>query len=126
MGASGIEILIIGVCLVGPIIGYIVWKARRDIAAHNWPTVEATIQSADIEEVGIRYKVPLPCFAFSYVIEGDYHSGRFALSVGGQQADGSLKELIGRKLTVHYDPKCPSSFYIPDEFIEGYDVRVDV
>lgn len=126
MSPAGVEALVIGICLIGPPVVYIVRKARRDLAAERWPSTEAAIQSAEVKEVGLRYKTPLPCFAFSYLVDGSYYSGRFALSVAGEQVDTLLKALIGRTMIIQYDPKRPASFRIPDEFIEGYDVRIDI
>jgi hypothetical protein len=97
----------------------IMWGQRRNQQKKTWPTVEATVQSAETELVnmGGRSKVSLPCCAFSYVIDGEYYSGRF-----GVTEDGPFKELIDQKLTIHYDPKRPSSFYIPANVINGCQV----
>lgn len=114
--------LILAVCVIAALLARILWKASRDEAARNWPSAEATIQSAEMEEIGTRYKVELPCFAFSYSVDGEYYSGRFSLSAKEERAAGLMKEMINRKLTIQYDPQKPSSFSIPAETIEDCEV----
>jgi hypothetical protein len=100
-------------------------NAGKEAAARSWPTVEATIQSAQREMVGSgRYAVELPCYAFSYVVDGEYHSGRFGLvkAIGG--AGAPLRDMVDKKLTIQYDPKRPSSFRIPSAMIEGCQVHL--
>lgn len=64
----------------------------------------------------------LPCFAFSYLVAGEYYSGRFALWAKGGRSDELLRELIESKFTIRYDPDHPSSFFIPDETLGGCEV----
>ena len=82
--------------------------------------MEATIQSAGMEIVGGgREKVWLPCFAFSYVVDGEYYSGRFSLWGCDDRSATLIRELVDKKLKVHYDPKKPSDFLIAEDTIEG-------
>lgn len=62
----------------------------------------------------------LPCFAFSYVVNGDYYSGRFSLEVDGQRAEELTRELADRKLNVLYDPSNPDSWFIPVKQFAGF------
>jgi len=66
-----------------------------------------------------RYAVQLPCFAFSYVVNGEYYSGRFSLSGRDDRSVTLIREMIDRKLTVQYDPNKPSNYMISDDMIEG-------
>jgi hypothetical protein len=114
-----------GLCAVAAIAAWPVWNARRAAQARNWPSTEATIQLAKIEAVrNGRFSEDLPCFAFSYVVDGEYYSGRFALSAKGDRADALIKEMVGKKLTVRYNPKRPASYFIPDDAIEGCEVHL--
>lgn len=100
------------------------WKDKRIQETEDWPNAEATIQQAEIQKFG-GPKSPVyfyPCFAFTYLANDEYHSGRFGLEVEGDPADRLIKEMIDRKLIICYKPEEPSTFYIPDEQIEGYDV----
>jgi hypothetical protein len=69
-----------------------------------------------------RYE-QLPWFDFSYVVEGEYYSGTFMLSVDGDRADTLLRELDEKKFEVRYDPARPAKFYITQERIEGCEVK---
>ena len=123
--SSGLAILILGICLMVPLIALFMRRAFRENRALSWPSTEATIQSAGVKTIGTgRYSVDLPCFAFSYAVDGEYYSGRFALDAKGDRADTLVKELINKKLTMQYDPTRPSSYSIPDEWIEGCEVRL--
>jgi hypothetical protein len=113
---------LLGLSAIVALVAWTQWKAKQVDNAREWPAVEATIQSAEIERIGGGRNAPhLPCFAFSYVVDGEYYSGRFALSVKGDQADSLTKEMIDRKFSVNYDPARPSFFFIPDD-IEGCEV----
>ncbi|MGP8269381.1 MAG: DUF3592 domain-containing protein [Terracidiphilus sp.] len=113
--------LSIGGVLVVPIVR----RARREVAAKNWPSTEAIIQSGRIEELSYgRGSEELPVFEFSYVVDGTYQSGRFSLWAKGDSADALVKEIVEKKMTVKYDPERPSSYYLPDEYIEGCPVSL--
>jgi hypothetical protein len=120
------SLFVLGIILavLGGLVSWRIWQKYRVTKAKGWPKTEATIQSGGIDIVAQRryISVVLPCFAFSYVVDGEYFSGRFALSATGDQADDLIKEMIDRRFIVNYDPEKPSTFYIPDEFIEGCEV----
>ena len=115
------------VFLICAIAGYTFWSRWRDhrvLETVDWPEAEGTIQSAEIQKFG-GPKAPVyfyPCFEFSYVVNGEYYSGRFGLAVEDDPADGLITEMIDRKLTVCYKPGDPTAYYIPNELIEGYEV----
>jgi hypothetical protein len=98
---------------------------RRIEDAVDWPETEATIQSANmdiVERVG-HLRENLPFFALSYVVDGEYYSGRFGLRVSEDRASTLMREWVGTKVTVRYDPKRPSVFSLPDELsVDGYRV----
>jgi hypothetical protein len=99
-------------------------NANREVEAKSWPSTEATIQSAEIETVDRgRSAVELPCFAFSYAVNGEYYSGRFSLSRDDARLPAFLREMIDQKVTIKYDPKRPGSFSVKDVFIEGCEVQ---
>ena len=95
---------------------------RRTKAAADWPETEATIQSAGmelIERVGhIREAVPF--FAFSYVVESEYYSGRFGLRVPEDRATTLMREWINTKIALQYKPNQPSVYRLPDELPVGF------
>jgi hypothetical protein len=67
----------------------------------------------------------LPFLAFSYIVDGEYYSGRFGLRVAEDRTDTLITELIDTRITVRYDPKQPSVFSLPDELsVDGFRVEV--
>jgi hypothetical protein len=75
-----------------------------------------------VERVG-HLRENLPFFAFSYVADSEHYSGRFGLRVAEDRASTVMKEWLGTKITVQYDPKRPSVFCLPDELsVDGYRV----
>jgi hypothetical protein len=96
-------------------------SAKREEAEKLWPHTEATIQEAGLERVGRgRDSYEAQCFAFSYVVGGEYYSGRFSLA--GAMSDAAnvpFRSLIDTKIAVAYDPKCPSDWDIPGGMFRG-------
>jgi hypothetical protein len=100
---------------------YLLKRQTKD--ATDWPETEATIRSAGmelIERIGhIREEVPF--FAFSYVVESEYYSGRFGLRVPEDRAPSLMREWIDTKIVLQYDPSQPSVFRLPDELpVDGF------
>jgi hypothetical protein len=94
--------------------GIVLTIRRRGLAkkAAQWPLAEAMIESGQVEAVaggGRSPKVSLPVFAFSYQVEGEYYSGRFALLPYITSIDELfVSRMIGRNLKVHHDPRQPA------------------
>jgi hypothetical protein len=111
------------------VLGSFVWWIRSQVLAkkaRRWPTTEATIESSSMEvmarERGV--KVTLPVFAFSYCVDDEFYGGKFALlPYTTDPGESILTRMIGRKLMIHYDPKKPSTWFIPDELVEGCQVE---
>jgi hypothetical protein len=120
---------VIGVLLVSAFpalfIARMVWRNGRVEKAQTWPTTEATVQSGEMEVVasGRGGDVSIPCFAFSYVVNGEYYSGRFGLLPNFGNPDQVLERMKDRKFRVHYDPSKPDTYYVPGEQMEGCDIE---
>lgn len=127
MDATGLLILVSVLAVpMAVVVGWYVYSRNRVDKASTWPCCQATVESAAMETVAnAEYSaVVLPVFAFSYVVDGDYHSGRFALRPwASDPGESILTTLLGRKLRIHYDPRRPTEWYIPDEVIEGCKVE---
>lgn len=99
---------------------------RRTRNAADWPDTEATVQSGKmelVERVG-HFVSRVPFFDFSYVVDNEYYSGRFGLRVDEDRGDTLIREWVGTKVTVRYDPSRPSVFSVPEELpVDGF--RVD-
>lgn len=120
---------LVAVALVLSVAGVLFYRFARKMnlvdQAKSWPGTDATIQSSALEVVAhARYgEIELPCFAFSYVVGGQYYSGRFALMGLDDRPDDLLKTLVDTKLRVNYNPKQPAQWHIPQDRIEGYQVE---
>ena len=98
-GVDTIGIAILSVVLSVPVLLFVWWRwqrARVEVAK-GWPTAEATIQYGRIEVVSAKglNTVRLPAFAFSYQVQGEYYSGRFALMPFTVQYDEYLINRMG-------------------------------
>lgn len=97
--------------------------SRRVKQARNWPQAEATIESAQMGRMGQGKKaVDLPCFAFSYVVKGRSYAGHFALRASGDRAESLMRQMVQKKMAIHYDPQWPAGWYIPVGTIGGCEV----
>lgn len=109
---------------VSAVFGLSAWQiARRIRQARNWPSVDATIDSAEMGRIGTGRKIAdLPCFAFSYVVNGRSYSGHFALRANGDRAESLMRQMVEKKMAIHYDPTWPGGWYIPVDTIGGFEV----
>lgn len=105
-------------------LGLLFWLiVRRIKQARNWPVVDATIESAEMGRVGTgRNEAEIPCFAFSYVVNARSYSGHFALRANRDRAEGLMRQLVEKKMAIHYDPQWPAGWYIPVDTIGGCEV----
>ena len=114
---------IAAIVVIGGLAVQLIRNERRQKEAQSWPSAEATIESSGMEAVGSgRPAADLPCFAFSYVVNGEYYSGRFSLSGGKDRSESLLREMVDRKINVKYDPTRPESYMIAEDVIEGCEV----
>jgi len=99
---------------------------QRTRNAAEWPVTEATIQSGKmelVERIG-HLRVRVPFFEFSYLVRGEYHSGRFGLRVEEDRGTKLIREWIGTKVNVSYDPERPDIFCVPDELsVDGFRIK---
>ena len=125
MDEVGVAILVGLFCLIALPSGWWLWQFRRVENAKKWPSTEATIQSGAIEtsEYWERDLLRLPVFAFSYKVNEEFYSGRFVLIPNMEPGESLIKRMIDRKLSVQYDPRQPSMYFIPDTMIEGCEVK---
>lgn len=117
-------IIVLIAILVGLIGRFIYWRRMR--GSIDWPETQATLQSGEEGFVKQGYTSErLPFFDFSYVVNGEYYSGRFGLRVTEDRTDELLRDLTDTKITIGYDPRHPSVFRLPDELsVEGFRVEV--
>ncbi len=123
MGWLGVVLLLILLAMFAFVVGRMVWLNKRVKNAETWPTTEATVQSGEeFITSGRGGGVSIFSIAFSYVVNGEYYSGRFELLPDSGSADGVLSRMKGRRFQVHYDPAKPVAYYIPEKKMEDCDV----
>ena len=120
----GLAFFIVVAALVA--LGLKIRQLTMSKKAQKWPSVEGTIESGKMEQVGGGGKqqpIFLPVFAFSYQVAGEYYGGRFALrpyETDPNVADPSfLEHMVRRKVQVNYNPAHPETWFVADELIEG-------
>lgn len=119
MDKGSLAILIEVLAVFAGFAAWFMWRMKRVDEAKSWPSTEAAIQSAGMEEISSgRSTFERPVFAFTYLVDGEYYSGRFALLAKGDRADELIRDMVDKKLTVNYNPQRPDSWYIPDKLIE--------
>jgi hypothetical protein len=125
MDEIGLAILLGIFCLVALPSGWWLWQFRCVENAKRWPSTEATIQSGEVEasEFWERDLLRLPVFTFSYRVNEELYSGRFVLVPNMEPGESLIKQMIDRKLRIQYNPREPSSYFIPDAMIEGCEVK---
>ena len=103
----------------------IVYKNVSSLSAvkktRSWPVVEATVRSGNLETVRhLRFgDIRLPVFELSYVVADKAYSERFALSMSSEPVDSLISKIVGREVSVQYDPANPGICYLPGEKMEG-------
>jgi hypothetical protein len=125
MNPLGVVLLLILLAVLVFIAVRLVRLKKRAETAETWPTIEATVQSGEeFITSGRGGGVRIFCFSFSYLVNGEYHSGRFELlpDVDLPDADAVLSRMKDRKFPVHYDPAKPVAYYIPEKKMEDCDV----
>jgi hypothetical protein len=87
----------------------------------SWAAAEGTVRSGSVDVVRhLRFgDIQLPVFELSYVVGEKAYSERFALSMFSEPVDSLMSRMVGRKITVQYDPANPGICYLPGEKIEG-------
>jgi hypothetical protein len=75
----------------------------------SWPRTEATVQNTDVREVRARHSHYFVAeLAYSYVVSGEYYSGRFGRDYGDESAAWEYaKRMRGARAMVHYHPQHP-------------------
>lgn len=93
-----------------------------------WPAVEATVRSGNVEVVRhLRFgNIQMPVFDFSYVVGEKPYSERFGLSMSSEPVDSLINKMVGRTVTIQYDPANPGIYYLPEEKIEGCRVEQNI
>jgi len=96
--------------------------------AKSWPAVEATVKSGSVEVVRhLRFgDIQLPVFELAYEIGAKTYSERFALSMSREPVDALIGKMVGRKITVQYDPANPGVCFLPGEKIEGCKIEQSI
>jgi len=94
----------------------------------SWPVAEATVLSGSVEAVRhLRFgEIYLPVFDLTYVVRQKSYSDRFALSMCSEPVDALMNKMVGRRMSVQYDPENPGTCYIPADKVEGCRIEQNI
>ena len=92
------------------------WKKAFAMRARDWPTISAKIESVFVFATQRRYgEVTHSVLGYSYCVAGDYYSGEIHLEAGGQKMHEIEANLVGKEISVHFNPAKPEvSVYLDD------------
>jgi len=84
----------------------------------DWPLIEATIQSVN------QRSACNPALAdvaeFSYTVNDDYFLGKVQISRSFSTHGASSGNLVDQKIQVHYDPRKPQRYSVPQAEVGGF------
>ncbi len=124
MNPLSVVLLLVLLAVLAFLIGRVVWRKKRAETAKAWPTTEATVQSGEEVIASTRGgDLTIFCFTFSYVVNGEYYSGRFELLPDSGSSEAVISRMKDRKFQVHYDPAKPETYHFSDEQMEGCDIN---
>ena len=95
----------------------LVLRQRRLDRVHQWPTVEATIETCELQNAGRQYVQYVICWlGYSYRVQGTLYSGEFGLSVPDRDT-GFFKgeEFKGKTIVARYNPSFPRKSVVLSE-----------
>ena len=119
-----LRVILFVLFVLGAIAGIVVWlmrQAARFDEAASWPETEGTIQS--VSKVAIRAgraSVEIDVCDFSYIVNGEYNSGRLRVSHSSSTGDSAPRNLINQKIRVRCNPQKPSEYLFPQQKVEGF------
>jgi hypothetical protein len=88
----------------------------RRRASRKWPAVEGVIDTGLAGQAGLIRRVH---FTYAYRVDGLAHTGRFYMLSNKESAEPLRHALVGKKTTVRYNPRRPSSSLLSDDHILG-------
>lgn len=117
------------VVFLGALASLVVWLYRSAVPKENtdnWPLTEATIQSVGKAVGPGRNFYALDVCVFTYVVNGEYYSGRATISRPFSTEDSQPKDLVNKKFQVRYNPSKPDKYNVSqadagDFLLDPYD-----
>lgn len=112
------------VVVLGALASLVVWHYRRaepqDENTDTWPETEATIQSVNKVIGSGRGSYPLDVGDFSYVVNGDYYSGRATISRSFSAGNSQPRDLVDKKFQVRFNPREPDKYDLSQSDVGGF------
>lgn len=116
-------LMLVFVVALGALALLVVWLYRRAVPEENtdnWPVTEATIQSVGRVIGSGRGSYPFDVGDFSYIVNGEYHSGRATISRSFSTGDDQPKDLVNKKFQVRYNPRKPDKYDLSQADVAGF------
>lgn len=111
------------IVVLGALVCLVVWLVRRGTSqqdTQNWPETDATIQSVGKVIGSGRGADQYDVGDFSYVVNGEYYSGRAVISRSFSAGDIQAVDLVDRKFQVRYNPHKPDQFDLSESDVGGF------
>jgi hypothetical protein len=104
------------------IVAALVIRQRNEDRKSYWPTIEATIETYEIQPYGRRNLLTACWLGYSFRLGGDTQAGEFGIILSDRDEAYFLSEkLKGTRITAHLNPKSGQPQVLRQDF-PGYSI----
>jgi hypothetical protein len=101
-----------------------IWRWFRRRRAETWPSTQGRVESTAIKERQLfrsrTSSSSIASFKYSYEVGGNKYAGTFEKQFGtNEESEDFLRDLIGKDVTVQYNPERPSRSFVLDSAIKS-------
>lgn len=113
--------IVLPLVFLAVVVASLVWQKFSPDKTASWPVTEGTIQSVNTEIVneGRNSHSDEVC-DFSYLVNGEYYSGRLCISRSDQAENAALSNLVNKKFPVRYSQQKPEKFAVVSVELDGF------
>jgi hypothetical protein len=119
---------IIGIA-IGVILGILVlWKKQFARRAQAWPVTLSKVENVFLDASSRgpnRRDETHTVLAYAYSVDDAYYSGQIILSAGEASLESIEKALVGREISIHYNPTRPEVSIFLEHEVGGHLVVSD-
>ncbi len=98
-------------------------RKRRFVArAAKWPSARARIENVFVDADNDRTRSTHAVLAYGYSVDGSCYSGEIRLLAGGSSVEFLTDEMVGKEISVHYNPEHPGVSVFTRHKVRGWNV----